>query len=182
MLTGLVVLLVGLLAPLREGTASGRSLTPQAAPKVTVAWVFNLDHLMSCKTPARELRRMQRRLGTELHVSAVAVGMDPSIASSFFRVERLEADVMSLTGPQYRRVFGSALAPGLYVIQDGTVVKRIDPLDRRTAGDWRTDLDETVQAALELRSSPPAGSRLARHEPPARRIRWPDMRAFRWQG
>lgn len=101
--------------------------------QVVVGWTFRDTDLLRCENEADELRRLQARSGSRIRVAAVAVGVDSSIAASFFRNERLRGDVRILDDREYRRRFGNAPLPRLYLIRGGRVVEVIDPPTGREA-------------------------------------------------
>lgn len=100
-----------------------------AAPpgQVVLGWTFRGTDLLRCESEADELRRVQARWGARTRVVAVAVGVDSSIAASFFRNERLRGDLLVLDERAYRRRFGNAPLPRLYLVREGRVVEVIEP-------------------------------------------------------
>jgi hypothetical protein len=110
-------------------SAGDRAPAFWAAPpgQVVLGWTFRGTDLLRCESEADELRRVQARWGGRIRVVAVAVGVDGTIAASFFRSERLRGDLRVLDEREYRRRFGDAPLPRLYLVREGRVVDVIDP-------------------------------------------------------
>jgi hypothetical protein len=89
---------------------------------VTVAWIVGEKDWLTCRPPTRELRRALARHGARVEVVAVSVGTRPRMLHAFFRRERLAPRMEHLTEAEYRRVFGRAPLPALYVVADGRIV------------------------------------------------------------
>lgn len=90
--------------------------------KTVVGWVFGAGNLLTCESMAREIRRLQNEVGSQVRISAVAVDTDSVLATSFLRKERVDADLVRIGSSEYRAAFGSAPIPRLYVIRGGTVI------------------------------------------------------------
>lgn len=117
--------------------------------QVVVGWTLTEGDLLRCETEADELRRLQRHLGPRMKLTVVAVGADSNRVASFFRTERLSADLVALDEKEFRRRFGPALLPSLYVVRNGKITDVIRPLsivDSLPQGTW---LEQPVQRALQ---------------------------------
>jgi hypothetical protein len=84
-----------------------------------VVWSFDTADLLGCESPARALRHLQRRFGSQVQLRMIAVGQDPHVVDPFMRRERLTGDVMRVSRQEYRRRFGDSPLPRLQMVRSG---------------------------------------------------------------
>jgi hypothetical protein len=144
------------------------SVAPEVASKrsesqIVVQWVFRAGDLLDCRTSATELRRAQVRFGTRIHVSVLAVDVDPGVVRALLRSERVTAEVVHLTEREYARDFGALQAPVVFVVRSGRVTEMF--ASGNTEGGGRrsgaalnsylaTQLQRPASPALAVRSHP----------------------------
>lgn len=108
-----------------------------ATDGVTLLWALRSRDLVSCRSAGYSLRRIQRQYGGSVRLVVASVGADTAWVGSMLRGERLRAAVRAVTEEEYRRWFGRAATPRLYVLRGDSVVSAHAP-DFAAAG---TDTD-----------------------------------------
>lgn len=121
---------------LRPGDPTPATWRGQDRMSPVLAWVFRGEDCLSCFTPAYDLRRSQAEHGDRLTLWAVAVEDPTDLAGPFLRRERLEAVRRSLDMDSYRRAFGRAELPALYLSLRDTI-----------RGIWRPRGEEASEGA-----------------------------------
>lgn len=105
-----------------EGWLAGPGADLRAG--TTVMWVFRSEDCLSCPDVDYPLRRLQARFGAEVPFVAVHVGgrHRDTLAASFFRQRRVAVRRAVTVDPRdFRRAFGDAPLPALYVVHAGEV-------------------------------------------------------------
>lgn len=104
-------------------TAQVVTSTPPARSRPTVLWVFKEADLMSCKSATYTLRRLRGRLGQQVDVVAVGLGVNESSGRAFLRAQRLDVQFASLSESAIQARYRTAAEPGLYVLVGNHVVQ-----------------------------------------------------------
>lgn len=136
-------------APPVAGSPAPAPLASGGAAPV-LAWVLGPRDLLSCRTAARDLRRIVRRVGQPVEVRVLAVATPPDYVASFLREERLAAHVAALTADGYGAAFGDAPLPSIYVISRDTVRAAVALSPRGSeAGAPLDQVESALRAALD---------------------------------
>ena len=118
-----------------------------------LVWVFSVEQCLGCELGdfARTIRALQRRLGERIETVVVAVGEgreeDGKTARSFLASQRISARVETQTREQYRRGFGSAPFPVLYVANRQAVIEAVVAAD--SASWWSADARRDLVRFIE---------------------------------
>lgn len=113
--------------------------------QVVVGWVLRGGDLIRCETEATVLRALTRQHGARVRVSVVAVDTDSALVASFFRTERLPAELTLVTRDEFRGQFGTTALPALYLVRNDTVTEVVPGSGRE---ETTQRLREAVQRAL----------------------------------
>ena len=91
---------------------------------LTVAWVIRTEDCLKCQDVDFILRRVQARFPEELQLVIVHVGMskDTTTVRSFLSDRRVDATLTTVSGREYKRLFGGSSLPGLYLVQERRIL------------------------------------------------------------
>lgn len=89
--------------------------------RVTIAWAFRVEDLLSCSNSAMTLRHVKARFGDRVELVAVAVGEDPGIVDSFMRRQRLAPQIVRMSKEEYEQAYTSDPLPSMHLITDGHI-------------------------------------------------------------
>lgn len=138
-------------AALRPGTpVPALFAAREQAGAATLLWIVQDASLVRCNTAAYDIRRLQHEFAGRVQLKVVRVGPATPWLAAFLSRERLVADVADVSDAEYRRMFGSARVPALYLVRDGKIrsvdLQFTNRSTRRVAGG--TTVNQAVRTAL----------------------------------